>query len=271
MTIYRALESERADALFHDPFARRLAGKRGAAISARMSFPENHAWSYVVRTHLFDQFIADQVNRGVRQVINLAAGLDTRPYRMTLPAELSWVEVDLPGLIEYKNRVLSDDVPTCQLERVALDLRDRDVRRELFERFDTQDRSTLVVCEGLLVYFTADQVRELADDISSRQNFHHWLFDLASPMQLRILRRKIGDQLDEGGAVLQFGPEQGVDFFRPLGWQPRVVKGLLKTAAQLKRLTPWMRLLALIPEPKGAPGWRPWSGVCLMTRHEGGA
>ena len=94
VAIYRAIESDRPDALFHDPFARRLAGERGERIAETMEFANRHAWSFVARTVVFDRLIEDSIASGADMVVNLAAGLDTRPYRMALPANLPWIEVD---------------------------------------------------------------------------------------------------------------------------------------------------------------------------------
>jgi len=60
---------------------------------------------------MFDQFIAEQCQQGVDMVVNLAAGLDTRPYRMALPPALEWVEVDLPGIVSYKEEILASEKP----------------------------------------------------------------------------------------------------------------------------------------------------------------
>src|SRR5437868_4386245 len=100
--IYRARETERSDAVYRDPFARKLAGTRGDEIAASMPFSDKATWSWVTRTYLFDQFINEQVCDGVDMVVNLAAGLDTRPYRLALPAALQWIEIDLPDLLTYK-------------------------------------------------------------------------------------------------------------------------------------------------------------------------
>src|SRR5947209_7546262 len=83
--VYRAFETDRPDALFRDPFARRLAGSRGEQIAASMPFSGKNTWSWVMRTWLFDHFITQQIAGGADMVINLAAGLDARPYRMDLP------------------------------------------------------------------------------------------------------------------------------------------------------------------------------------------
>src|SRR5467141_5265857 len=101
VAVYRARETERPDALFRDPFARRLAGQRGEEIAAALSGRMREEWPLVLRTYLFDSFIADTVLQGADMVVNLAAGLDTRPYRMDLPRSLQWVEVDLPEILDF--------------------------------------------------------------------------------------------------------------------------------------------------------------------------
>src|SRR5256885_7407950 len=119
---YRAIETERPDAWFRDPLAKRLAGERGERLAEGMAFTNRNSWSFVARTVVIDRFIADKVRQGADMVVNLAAGLDTRPYRMALPSSLQWIEVDLPELLAYKIDALADDKPVCSLERVPLDL-----------------------------------------------------------------------------------------------------------------------------------------------------
>ena len=111
VAMYRAREADRANALFHDPFARRLAGERGAQIAAAKQ--ERNEWAFVIRTFLFDAFITQEIANGADTVLNLAAGLDARPYRLTLPPSLQWIEVDLPELIAHKEEILRDETPRC--------------------------------------------------------------------------------------------------------------------------------------------------------------
>jgi len=134
VAVYRARETERPDAVFSDPFARALAGERGEQIARAMPFAEQNAWSFIARTFAVDRQIARAVEGGVDLVINLAAGLDARPYRMALPASIRWVEVDLPEILDYKADVLAPHAPRCALERVPLDLSNADARRGLFDR-----------------------------------------------------------------------------------------------------------------------------------------
>src|SRR5471030_1133269 len=158
MAVYRAQETERDDAAFRDPFARALAGERGERIAAAMPMFKEHAWSAVARTYLFDRFITKYVAQGVDLVVNLAAGLDTRPYRMDLPASLRWVEVDLPDILDYKEEILADAKPVCELERVRLDLTNEDARQGLFARLSRSAQRAAVLSEGLVVYLMSHEV-----------------------------------------------------------------------------------------------------------------
>ena len=242
VAVYRAHETERPDALFRDPFARRLAGERGQQIANSIDFSNKNAWSWLARTYLFDRFITDLVQTGADMVVNLAAGLDARPYRMDLPASLKWIEVDLPEILEYKHEILVNETPVCSLERVALDLSSVDARRDLFAQLGKSAKKVLIVSEGLIVYFTAAEVGALAEDLAAQSSFQYWAFDLASPGLLKLLQKKM-PQLDQSGTPLKFGPPEGPDFFIPYGWKPLEVHSFLKTAAQLKRLPLFLRLM----------------------------
>lgn len=263
VAVYRAWETERADAVFRDPFARRLAGERGEQIAATMPF--KNAWPFIARTWAFDHFISQEVERGVDVVVNLAAGLDARPYRMKLPASLQWIEVDLPDLLTYKEETLGSEKPVCKLERIRLDLADVPARRELFQQIAGRGKRVLVVTEGLIGYLTDDEVGMFAQDLAVPPSFQRWILDIGSPGLLRVLRKRM-PSLADSGVPLKFAPEAGPDFFRPYGWRCIEVRSMIKTAAKIKRLSFLLRLIALLPESKGRQGNKPWSGVCLMER-----
>jgi methyltransferase (TIGR00027 family) len=261
---FRARETERPDALFRDPYAERLAGAHGFQIANSLPDGNKHEWAWTARTYLFDQFLSRSMLEGADLVVNLAAGLDARPYRMNLPSTLQWVEVDLPDIVSYKEEILGNEKPRCRLERVALDLSDVPGRRKLFAELDARGKKVIVASEGLLIYFAAEEVASLAKDLATGQHFQNWIIDLASPGQLRLMQRTSGKQLSEVGAAFKFGPSEGANFFTPHGWEPKDVQGMLKTAAQFKRAP--AELLSLLPEPKGKFGNYPWTGVCLLEK-----
>lgn len=264
--VYRARESERPDALFHDPFARRLAGARGEQIADGMPFSNKTVWAWVTRTYLFDHFITEQLGQGVDLVVNLAAGLDARPYRMPLPASLKWVEVDLPELLNYKEEILANEKPVCNLERVRLDLSNVAARRELFERLGRDAKKALIITEGLLIYLSAEEVGALATDLAVPPSFQRWVHEVHSPGLLRLMMKNMGTVMNQAGAPFKFAPAEGPSFFTHYGWKPIEVRSMLKTAAKLRRLSFFMRLIALLPESTGAQGNRPWSGICLQGK-----
>src|SRR5881409_1041113 len=167
------MESERPDALFHDPYARRLAGARGEEILASLPKGRTWAWAMIVRTAVLDELILRGVARdGVGTVLNLAAGLDTRPYRLPLAPSLRWIDVDFPDVIAYKKEQLAGERPACALEQVGVDLTDAPRRRALFTEIGgTGARQVLVVSEGLLIYLSGEEVAALADDLAAQAAF----------------------------------------------------------------------------------------------------
>lgn len=261
---YRARETERSDPLFRDPFANRLAGERGERIAAAVPNVAGTDWPFVVRTYLFDRFITSELARGVDLVVNLAAGLDARPYRMQLPATLTWFEVDLPELLRYKTEVLAGERPACILERVPLDLSNVADRRVLFDRIGRRGKNALIVSEGLLIYLDPGEVAALARDLSAPPAFNRWIVDIASPGLLQMMQRRMGAMVSRAGAPYKFGPADGPAFFENHGWTPVDVQSLFDVAKKLKRLPLFMRLMSLLPQPKGPR--RIWSGVCLLQR-----
>ena len=261
---FRARETQRPDALFRDPFAERLAGARGFEIANTLPQGNKHEWAWVARTYLFDEFLSREIQEGSDLIVNLAAGLDSRPYRMDLRSTLQWVEVDLPEIVSYKEEVLGNEKPKCRLERISLDLSDVAGRRTLFAELDRRATNITVVTEGLLIYFSAEEVASLAEDLAMGEHFRNWIIDLASPGQLKLMQRSTGKQLSEANAAFKFGPPDGANFFVPCGWKPADIQGFLNTAARLGRAP--QELLSLLPEPKGPLGNYPWTGVCLLKR-----
>lgn len=264
VAIYRAQESERPDAVFRDPFARRLAGERGQQIADALEFTTRNSWSFVARTFLFDEIVMRYVRQGYDMVVNLAAGLDARPYRMSLPNSLKWIEVDLPGILDYKESILQNETPRCQLERMRVDLASKEARVSLFKKLNNDCSQALILSEGLIGYLTEEQSGALAKDLSDQVHFRHWAFDLLSPGLLKMIQKEMGNYLDEANAPLQFAPAEGEVFFSHYGWILVESKSKLKTAAILNRLSKEMLVYANYPEPEGPKGDFPWTGVCLF-------
>ncbi|PYO94815.1 MAG: SAM-dependent methyltransferase [Gemmatimonadetes bacterium] len=270
VAVYRAMESERADAIFHDPYARRLAGPHGEQILAAMPQGRRWAWPMVVRTAVMDEIILRLVQaERVDTVLNLAAGLDARPYRLDLPKDLHWIDVDLEGILSYKESALSSDKPRCHLEFVRADLTDHAARHALFQRVGPNAKRALVISEGLLVYLKPEDVTSLARDLAEQAAFRWWLIDLASPALLQFLKRTWGNQLRSGNAPMLFAPAEGTAFFAPAGWAEAEYRPILDEALRLQRAPKmaWLwRLLAAFASKKRRAEFKRFSGVVLLKR-----
>ncbi len=258
----RAQESTREDALFRDPFAAELAGPAGNTRPA--SLPH---WPLVTRIKLIDDFVLQSVREGVDCVLNLAAGLDTRPYRLALPRELQWIEADLPGIIDYKQAALQRGEPSCRLTRKPVDLTDASARRAFLSESLARASQVLVITEGLLLYLEPASVEALARDLSDQPTIRYWITDLLSPALVRAMKRETDPRLAEDSRM-RFGPANGVGFFQPFGWSPRDVCSIVREAARLKRAPLWMRLLAhwKEPSPDSLGERRRWGAVVRFER-----
>jgi methyltransferase (TIGR00027 family) len=265
VAVYRAWESARTDALFHDEYADLLAGERGRTIAALMPRQARNGWPIISRTKLIDDFVRTAIAQGCDCVLNLAAGFDTRPYRLELPASLRWVEADLPALMEEKESLLAEAKPRCQLRRIKVDLADSAGRAAMLRDALSSSVQALVVTEGLLVYLDDVQVGALAADLAAQAGIRRWILDLASPGVIQMMRKSMGAHLTN--AEMKFAPPNGVAYFEEFGWKVAEVQSIFHTAARHRRLPLLMRLFALFPPPDPRKlGNSPWSGVVVLEK-----
>jgi methyltransferase (TIGR00027 family) len=218
MASLRAVESGRDDAVFADRLAALLAGDRGPAIARRMPPASVVGWGLVVRTSAIDRLVVDAVEGGVDTVINLGAGMDTRPYRLPLPSRLRWVEWDLPVLMDQKNRQLREHQAVCRVERVGADLRDAPLRRKLLLERTSGAASVLVIAEGVIPYFSNADVAELAGDLLAVPSVSGWILDYDNAGKRKEPRRWANNLKR---APFLFAADDWFAFFAGIGWQAR--------------------------------------------------
>lgn len=272
VAMYRAMETDRRDALFRDPYARRLAGPRGEAIVRTMPRGRAMAWAMIVRTAVMDEIILRAVNRdGVRTVANLAAGLDARPWRLDLPMKLTWLDVDLPDIQQYKRDALQGEKPQCQLEWVPADLANADARRSVLAKVASSPGPALVVTEGLLIYLEREQVMALATDLAATPNLRWWLIDIASPGLLKMMGRTWGKGVSQS-APFKFAPEEDTAFFEPAGWKEIEYRSMFEESLRLKRTMRFARFWSVVGRimtvfnPRKREEFKRFSGIVLMER-----
>ncbi len=266
---YRGIETTRPDALFRDPLAARLAGDRGRQIAQGMPRTFFTAWTVAIRTSMIDDYIRRAVAEGVDTVLNLGAGLDTRPYRMELPASLAWIEVDYPDVIAFKESALAGETPRVKLERVKLDLGNVPEREQLLARINAGAKKILVLTEGVVPYLNPEDVGALADDLGALDHVTYWIVDYFSPevakYRLRLMRGKLVN------APFKFMPDDWHAFFAAHGWHSKEMRYLPEEAERLKRpfpLPPLMKVMwglrSLFMSRERRQNFRKFAGYALL-------
>lgn len=236
---YRADESARPDALFRDPLAARLAGDKGKAIGGSFPTAGTTTWLTAIRTVVIDGFIRDAVARGVDTILNLGAGLDTRPYRLELPPTLRWIEVDYAGMIDYKTELLAAETPRCVLERKSVDLADAASRNALLTMINAQSKRILVLTEGVVTYLDLQQAGDLANALRGMEHVESWVVDYVSPASYAYRQRASKEAF--ANAPFKFEPSDWFAFFAEYGWRVREMKYLPQEGARLGRELPLPR------------------------------
>ncbi len=243
----RALETERPDALFRDPLARLLAGERGKKIANAMPVSFITAWIVAIRTCVIDDYIRWAIAQGVDTILNLGAGLDTRPYRLDLPESLVWIEADYPHIVQFKENRLLKESPRCQLERVKLDLANLSERRKLLASVNARAKQMLILTEGVVPYLSAEEVASLADDLKTLDHARYWIVEYISPQASKYRHRRMNRLMQN--APFKFAPEDWFGFFEEHGWRCREVHYLWDESKRLHRpiqLPLFLRLIYLI-------------------------
>lgn len=217
----------------------------------------------IARTKIIDDAIAAAIADGCDRVLNLAAGLDTRPYRLDLPPDFPWIEADLAPLLDEKTELLADQTPRCRLTRMAVDLADPAARDAFFNEALDGVSKALVLSEGLLHYLDDSEVAALSDSIQ-RPEVAWWMLDFGGARLKEMMNKKMSGMLQN--APFKFAPDNGVAWFEDHGWQVRQVESLMLAAKRFRRLPFFMRPATWGPQPDPRhPGKRPWSAAALLT------
>jgi O-methyltransferase involved in polyketide biosynthesis len=207
-------------------------------------------------------------------VLNLAAGLDARPFRLALPSTLRWVDVDFADVLDYKWTVLKDATPSCRYERMPADLADGEARRAIFAAIAREHRRVFVIAEGLLLYLSEDDVMALARELRAPPSFHWWLIDLASARLLKWMQRSWGKRATEGNAAFRFAPATGTKFFEPAGWRELEFRSSWTESRRLNRQMrgAWLwALIGMLSTKRQRRESERMAGVVLMGTADGTA
>lgn len=227
----RALETEEPDAFARDPFAARLAGERGFAILNGLPWSKILCFGMAIRTRFLDELLATALANSVTAVLSVGCGLDTRPWRLPLPAHLRWIEVDFPDVLDYKHGLLAGEKAHCRVERISVDLNDAAQREVMYSTIAT-DRA-LIITEGVLMYLPAATVDALASETARLPGFAHWISDITTSAFNHALRG--GGQSTSGfdhvRAPDALEGEQILSVLQTNGWTTASMRSYIRDAA----------------------------------------
>jgi methyltransferase (TIGR00027 family) len=223
----RAVETDRPDPLIRDPYAKLLVTQAGAGVWESMlddtlvekvqAFdPEagaifQHMRSYqAVRTHFFDAHFAGAVAAGIRQVVILASGLDSRAYRLDWPTGTTVYEIDQPKVLAYKSETLASHgaTPSADRREVPIDLRQDWPAALIAEGFDLR-APTAWLAEGLLMYLPADAQDRLFAQITELSAPGSRIAAETAASHADERRQAMRDRFDR--IIAQLGIERTVD------------------------------------------------------------
>lgn len=269
---YRAQETSRPDALFQDPLAARLSAGLGASIAASVPRAVMTSWQVVMRTVIIDRFILELVGAGADAVVNLGAGLDTRPYRLALPSSLTWIEADFAPVVAFKEGVLAGETPRCVVERVAVDLADAAARGAWLAGIAARFKKVVVLTEGVVPYLSVEDAGALADALLGTPCITHWVTDYLSAQAMKYRARSdIGRKTQN--APFRFTPPDWLEFYAQHGWKLHEMRYLATEGRKLGRPFPAPPLMkavtAMISMFQPREGVRPTdkaAGYAVMVR-----
>jgi methyltransferase (TIGR00027 family) len=270
----RAVETERTDALIRDPYAKLLVTNAGAgvlwehmldpdvaakieALDADSAAQLEHMRSYqAVRTHFFDTYFKDAVAAGIRQVVILASGLDSRAYRLDWPAGTVVYEIDQPQVLEYKSATLAESgvTPSADRRAVAIDLRQDWPAALRAAGFDPTAR-TAWLAEGLLMYLPAEAQDRLFTQIGELSPAGSRVSAETAPahaderrQQMRERFKKVADEIgleetiDVGELMYRDDHRADVaDWLNDHGWRAHAQR----STDEMRRLVRWIENVPL--------------------------
>jgi methyltransferase (TIGR00027 family) len=246
----RALETDSPDGFVRDPFAARLAGERGMAMLRALPQPEMMRFGIGVRSRFVDEMVVETLaSEKIATVLSLGCGLDTRPWRLELPPELRWIEVDFAEMLDYKNGRMSAESPRCRRESIAADANDAAQRRNIYTA--AGGAPALMITEGFLMYLPAATVEALAAEAWHTSGIAHWMSDITTTAFMKAINLNTPQSVRDMQAADCLNGEQILESIRVQGWRTTARRSYITDMAfAMERI---QRMFGDRPNPDGPP------------------
>jgi methyltransferase (TIGR00027 family) len=216
----RAKETERQDALIKDPWAAALAGKEGMAWIEERT--EESVLPILLRTRYFDDFLQRiAAENDLRQIVLMAAGMDTRAYRLSWPENTRLYELDQPAVLQTKGEILRavDAVPSCERVSIEVDLSGPWEEKLIQVGFVPEELSGWLL-EGFLFYLPTSALSPIFDTINHLTSIGSWMgFDIVNSITLtHPLTRHWVEMQAKSGAPWLGTMDDPIGYLAGLGW-----------------------------------------------------
>lgn len=261
----RALEFDASDGFVRDPFAARLAGERGMAILRALPQPEMMRFGIGVRSHFIDELLLETLaTEKIATVLSLGCGLDTRPWRLEVAADLRWIEVDFADMLDYKNALMLAETPRCRRESIAADVNDAAQRRNIYAAVGPAP--ALMITEGFLMYLSGATVHALAAETSKESGIAHWMSDITTTPFMKAISMNMPQSVRDVQARDCLNGEEILESIRRQGWRTAARRSYITDMGfAMERI---QRMFGDRPKPDGPPPVTPDdpTGIHRFTR-----
>ena len=261
----RALEFDAPDGFVRDPFAARLAGERGMAMLRALPQPEMMRFGIGVRSRFIDELVLEALaSEKVATVLSLGCGLDTRPWRLDVPLDLRWLEVDFADMLDYKSARMSAETPRCRREFLAADVNDAAQRRNIYAAVGPAP--ALMITEGFLMYLPAETVEALAAEAAHTSGIAHWMSDIMTTSFMKAVNIDTPQSVRNMQAPDSLNGEQILEIICSQGWRTAARRSYITDMAFAQERV--QRMFGDRPQPAGPPPVTPEdpTGIHRFTR-----
>jgi methyltransferase (TIGR00027 family) len=198
-----------------DNYARVFMNEEGLRILENFKDEANPNASNVARHRIIDDLLRQELLANPRlRVVIIGAGFDSRSFRLKGG---SWIELDEPQVIAYKNERLPATTCGNELHRIPIDF-DTDSLAEKLSPFSS-DRAVVVVIEGVFMYLAQEELVQLLQTLRRAFPRHKLICDLMSRRFFEKYGKTLHEKITGMGASFKFTVDNPEEVFKENGYR----------------------------------------------------